>query len=141
MKIHPAVHDQDTQDASLSGELTRASQRLTPNEIRIIAYGISKLDPRAAISEDHRRVRLRVEDVQGDHALFLALQDACKSLMERKLTLTGRNSRGAKTSIMARWVDEAVYREGSIELKFSERITPYLLELTHTHLSALLSDR
>ena len=121
--------------------MVHASQQLSADEIRIIAYSISKLDPRAATAEEHRRVRLRVEDVQGDSALFYALQDACKSLVERKLTLSTRNSRGAKVSIMARWVDEAIYREGSVELKFSERITPYLLDLTHTNLRALLIDR
>ncbi|KAH0488900.1 MAG: hypothetical protein KVP17_001141 [Porospora cf. gigantea B] len=142
------VKHKGTPRVSMSNELTRSAHRLSLNEKRIIAYSISKLDSRAAISEAHRRVRIRVKDfindfeLHTDHSLYKKMQKSCTTLMDRKLTLFTMNSRGNKDSIEFRWVDEAIYTEGEgeIELKFSERIAPHLLELSNSFTSYHLAQ-
>lgn len=137
-----------TPRVSMSNELNRSAHQLSLNEKRIIALCMSKMDSRATISEDKRRVRIRVQDfmrffgLSTNHRIYSNMKKSCSDLMDRKLTLYSRSKEGVRKAIEFRWVDEAIYTEGEgvIELKFSQRVAPHLLELSSSFTSYYLAQ-
>ena len=108
-------------------ELIRASYRIPPNEQAIVLTAISKIDNEIS---DQVLYELSIQDLcnltgtplKHGYSMF---KQACFDLFERKITLTNGRKK------LTRWVQTIDYEDGagSIKLRFSHEILPYLTNI------------
>ncbi len=115
---------------SFGNDLIRATQRLNLSEKRILSAAISKLSPSMKVFPK-RGVRLRAGEYAETFDLDMTtayeqMESAANALFDREWSYTS-----GKLRIRRRWVHEIVYHkgEGWLEIHFSPKIAPYLLDL------------
>jgi len=108
--------------------LVEARYRLTVREQRIILMTISLLSPE---DEDIPTVKIRIKDLievleLDSHSFYDELKRTLKRLLSRVLEIPEENG-----YTLLHWVEVAKYLEGegTVELKISKELKPYLLKL------------
>jgi plasmid replication initiation protein len=110
-----------------SNNLIRARYNLTLNEQRIILYSVSLLDRE---KKDFDIVRFQVSDLTrlldttGER--YTEFRNIAKGLMSKALTINTKES-----ELVTSWLSSMEYirDEGIVELEFSKKLIPYLLQL------------
>ena len=108
--------------------LVEARYRLTIREQRLILMAISLLSPE---DEDIPTVKVRIKDLievleLDSHSFYDELKKTLKRLLSRVLEIQEENG-----YTLLHWVEVAKYLEGegTVELKISRELKPYLLKL------------
>jgi len=108
--------------------LVEARYRLTIREQRLILMAISLLSPE---DEDIPTVKIRIKDLievleLDSHSFYNELKKTLKRLLSRVLEIQEENG-----YTLLHWVEVAKYLEGegTVELKISKELKPYLLKL------------
>lgn len=132
-----------------SNSLISASYRLTIQEQRILLACMSQIDSKAGeeITDKHMYT-IRVSDIESlsgssSKSLYSDIKDAVNTLFERRVTLTSwPNGDGARKARITRWVQSVEYddKEGTVKLRFSTDIAPYLTNLSEQYTKYFLSD-
>ena len=112
-----------------ANELIEASYKLTTQEQRIILTMISKLDPWE--EKEFTTIRVYVKDfiemigVKGK-SKYKEIIDITKKLREKTVVINK-----AKSKLVVGWLSSAEYfpGKGYVELEFSPKMRPYLLQL------------
>lgn len=132
-----------------SNALIEASYRLSVNEQRIILGCIAQVRRDAPLT-DQQLYTVTAQDVAdlagiGVKTAYRDLKAAAERLFRREVTLheapNGKGGSGAKVRL-TRWVQEVVYEEdqGTVALRFSQPMVPYLSQLTEQFTRYALAD-
>lgn len=130
-----------------SNALVEASYRLSLYEQRIILACIAQVR-RNELLTDQQLYSVTAQQIAEITQTSLGtayqnLKAASERLFDRRVTLhEAPNGGGPATVRLTRWVQEVVYREttGSISLRFSNAMIPYLSQLTEQFTHYALSD-
>lgn len=110
-----------------SNKLIEARYDLNLNEQKIILYAVSKLDRN---KDKFNLLQLEVKEFTGlidtSPKRYSEIREVIKSMLDRKLIINTE-----KSELMMHWLSSAEYLKdsGIIELEFSEKLIPYLLQL------------
>ena len=113
-----------------SNYLIEASYKLTTQEQRIVLVLAAMVKPE---DEDFQPYRVRVQDFNAllevkNQAAYTEAKQITKKLLERVIIIKDLIS---NTELQIGWLSSAEYLEGSgyVELEFSPKLKPYLLNL------------
>jgi len=117
-----------------SNKLIEASYKLTLQEARIILLLTSMIQKD---DQEFNLVRIKVKDFVDfvgvkDKDAYRRVQDITDSLGDKSLIVRGINpNNNERTRLKMQWLASAEYFEGSgfVELEFSQKLKPYLLQL------------
>ena len=132
-----------------SNSLVAASYRLTTQEQRILLACISQVNPKQGEEvTDQVMYKIRVSDIEDlsgskSKSLYQDIKEAVDTLFERRVTLTSwPNGQGTRKARVTRWVQSVEYdeNEGSVQLRFSTDIAPYLTNLSEQYTKYSLSE-
>lgn len=130
-----------------SNALIEASYRLSLYEQRIILACIAQVRRNESLTDQqlYSVSAQQIAEMTGTSlgTAYQNLKAASERLFDRRVTLhEAPNGGGAPTVRLTRWVQEVVYREamGSISLRFSNAMIPYLSQLTEQFTHYVLSD-
>ena len=132
-----------------SNSLVAASYRLTIQEQRILLACISQVNPKQGEEiTDQVMYKIKVSDIEAlsgskSKSLYRDIKEAVDTLFERRVTLTcWPNGQGARKARITRWVQSVEYdeNEGSVQLRFSTDIAPYLTNLSEQYTKYSLSE-
>lgn len=123
-----------------SNDLIEASYRLNLYEQRLILFLMSKIK-----KEDvkFRKCIISVKEFAETYQLDLKntyheIKKTTKSLTEKSMTIKDKNN--PKNYIHISWLASASYINGILELEFSEKLSPYLLELKNNFSKYMLEE-
>lgn len=130
MKIYITLEGDEMRDNNLvvkSNELIQARYNLNLNEQKIILYAASLLD--------RDQERFNILQIQSSDFMkllgtskfrYTEIRELVSELMKKQVYI-----KTDKSELVANWVSSIEYitREGIIELEFSEKLIPYLLQL------------
>lgn len=130
-----------------SNALIEASYRLSVNEQRIILGCIAQVRRDAPLT-DQQLYTVTAQDVAnlagiGVKTAYRDLKAAAERLFRREVTLhEAPNGKGGAKVRLTRWVQEVVYQEdqGTVALRFSQPMVPYLSQLTEQFTRYALAD-
>lgn len=130
-----------------SNALIEASYRLSVNEQRIILGCIAQVRRDAPLT-DQQLYTVTAQDVAtlagiGVKTAYRDLKTAAERLFRREVTLhEAPNGKGGAKVRLTRWVQEVVYQEdqGTVALRFSQPMVPYLSQLTEQFTRYALAD-
>jgi len=132
-----------------SNSLVAASYRLTIQEQRILLACIAQVSPKNGEEiTDQVMYKIKVSDIEKlsgskSKSLYKDIKDAVDTLFERRVTLTSwPNGKGYRKARITRWVQSVEYddSEGSVLLRFSTDIAPYLNNLSEQYTKYSLSE-
>lgn len=132
-----------------SNSLVAASYRLSTQEQRILLACISQINPKNGDEiTDQVMYTVKVSDIESlsgskSKSLYKDIREAANALFERRVTLTSwPNGDGPRKARITRWVQSIEYddNEGSVKLRFSTDIAPYLTNLSEQYTKYCLSD-
>lgn len=119
--------------------LIEASYRLTSGEQRIILTLVSVIKPE---DEEFKKYRFKVKDFCTmleikNNRLYKDIKDITKDLMRKVFTI-----KKEKSTLQISWLSSVEYIEGEgiVELEFSPKLKPYLLQLKNRFTSYELKD-
>ena len=110
-----------------SNDLIEARYNLSLSEQKIILYAVSKLD---RSQENFEVMSLKVRDfaelLGTTKERYSEIRDIIRGLRKKELIINAQEG-----EIITGWVSSMQYmdKEGAIELEFSRKLTPYLLQL------------
>ncbi|SHH42490.1 replication initiation protein [Tepidibacter thalassicus] len=129
-----------------SNTLIEASYNLSTNEQRIILFLASKIQP---TDEEFRLMRFKIKDiidildVKGK-GIYSELQQATSDLISKTLTIitSYEDNPNKHKKLQVSWLASAEYleKEGIVELEFSSKLKPYLLQLKNRFTSYELKN-
>lgn len=108
-------------------DLINAKYKLTLNEQKIILYTVSKLD---RASDKFNIVELNIKDftnlIGTTAKRFTEIKEITDGLRNKDIEINSNNKK-----LISKWVASIEYMENSgiIEIEFSSKLTPYLLQL------------
>jgi len=130
-----------------SNALVEASYRLSVYEQRIILGCIAQVRRDQPLTDQqlYEVSAQQIADMTGTKlgTAYQNLKTASERLFRREVTLReAPNGGGSATVRLTRWVQEVVYREaqGTVALRFSQPIVPYLTQLTEQFTRYALAD-
>lgn len=130
-----------------SNALIEASYRLSVYEQRIILGCIAQVRRDAPLTDQHLYTvtAQEVADLAGIgvKTAYRDLKAAAERLFRREVTLhEAPNGKGGAKVRLTRWVQEVVYQEdqGTVALRFSQPMVPYLSQLTEQFTRYALAD-
>ena len=130
-----------------SNALIEASYRLSVYEQRIILGCIAQVRRDAPLTDQHLYTVTAQEIADlagiGVKTAYRDLKAAAERLFRREVTLhEAPNGKGGAKIRLTRWVQEVVYQEdqGTVALRFSQPMVPYLSQLTEQFTRYALAD-
>lgn len=132
-----------------SNSLVAASYRLTIQEQRILLACISQINLKQGEEvTDQVMYKVKVSDIETlsgskSKSLYQDIKEAVDTLFERRVSLNcWPNGGGARKIRVTRWVQSVEYdeNEGSVQLRFSTDIAPYLTNLSEQYTKYSLSE-
>ncbi|MGP5191932.1 RepB family plasmid replication initiator protein [Vreelandella alkaliphila] len=130
-----------------SNALIEASYRLTVYEQRILLGCIAQVRRDAPLTDQqlYTVTAQQVADMAGVglKTAYRHLKEASERLFDRRVTLhEAPNGVGGAKVRLTRWVQEVVYQEseGTVALRFSQPMVPYLSQLTEQFTRYALTD-
>ncbi|PCC20585.1 replication initiation protein [Halomonas sp. JB37] len=130
-----------------SNALIEASYRLTVYEQRILLGCIAQVRRDAPLTDQelYTVTAQQVADMAGVglKTAYRHLKEASERLFDRRVTLhEAPNGGGGAKVRLTRWVQEVVYQEdqGTVALRFSQPMVPYLSQLTEQFTRYALTD-
>lgn len=129
-----------------SNALIEASYRLSLYEQRIMLACIAQVRRDEPLSDQQLYVvsAQQIADMTGTKlgTAYQNLKAASERLFDRRVTLNEAPNGGGTKVRLTRWVQEIVYQEsmGSISMRFSTPMIPYLSQLTEQFTRYALSD-
>lgn len=131
-----------------SNAVIEASYRLSVMEQRIILAAISQIRRDQAVSDDvmyELDVKsLRELSKTKSKTIYADLKDAVNHLYERSIVIEKppNSFEGSLKKLKTRWIQSAIYSddEGTIKLRFSKDIIPYLNQLNSHFTSYTLAE-
>ncbi|MBK3457390.1 RepB family plasmid replication initiator protein [Pseudomonas sp. MF6754] len=130
-----------------SNALIEASYRLSLYEQRIMLACIAQVRRDEPLTDQklYTVSAQQIAEMTGTKigTAYQNLKAASERLFDRRVTLNeAPNGRGSSTVRLTRWVQEVVYQEamGSIAMRFSTSMIPYLSQLTEQFTRYALSD-
>lgn len=137
----------DTPLVYKANALVEASYRLSLYEQRIILGCIAQVRRDAPLT-DQQLYTVSAQQIAKDAGVsvdraYQHLKTASERLFRREVTLhEAPNGKGGAKVRLTRWVQEVVYQEdqGSIALRFSQPMVPYLSQLTEQFTRYALAD-
>ena len=114
-----------------SNDLIEASYRLSLNEQRLILYMASKIKKD---DSDFRIVKVAVKEFADTFGLdykniYKEMRKVTKSLTSKSISIKSHKSDKSDGYLHIAWLSSAEYINGTLELEFSEKMKPHLLEL------------
>jgi len=108
-------------------DLINAKYKLTLNEQKLVFYAITKIDrDRERFDLIDFNITEFTELLGTTNERFTEIREIAEGLMDKKIEIITENS-----IIITRWLDSIEYTRntGTIELEFSTKLIPYLLQL------------
>ena len=137
----------ETPQVYKSNALVEASYRLSVYEQRIVLACIAQVRRDEPLTDQHLYTvsAKQIADMTGTKigTAYQNLKVASERLFRREVTLyEAPNGTGGAKVRLTRWVQEVVYQEahGTVALRFSQSILPYLSQLTEQFTRYALSD-
>lgn len=123
-----------------SNDLIEASYRLNLNEQRLILFMMSKIKKEDV---EFRTCRISVKEFAETYNLNLKntyreIKQTTKTLTEKSMTIKDKNNQ--LNYIHISWLASASYIDGILELEFSDKLSPYLLELRDNFSKYMLGE-
>src|SRR5690554_1314436 len=131
-----------------SNAVIEASYRLSVMEQRVILAAISQIRRDQVVTDDvmYELNVSTLRELSGtkSKAIYTDLKDAVNHLYERSIIIEKQpnGSEGSAKKLKTRWIQSAIYSddEGTIKLRFSKDIVPYLNQLSSHFTSYALAD-
>lgn len=131
-----------------SNAVIEASYRLSVMEQRVILAAISQIRRDQVVSDDvmYELNVSTLRELSGtkSKAIYTDLRDAVNHLYERSIVIEKQpnGSEGSAKKLKTRWIQSAIYSddEGTIKLRFSKDIIPYLNQLNSHFTSYALAE-
>ena len=131
-KQYPIKYD-TTYRVVTANDLIKGRQKMTLREAQLLFIAISQVvyedkDFKTYVTTVPELARFMGID---ENSLYRDLESICTSLMQRviKIQIGGENAKGRKKWEIYHWVSSAKYDNGTLTIRLSEDIKPYLLEL------------
>lgn len=131
-KQYPIKYD-STYRVVTANDLIKGRQKMTLREAQLLFIAISQVvyedkDFKTYVTTVPELARFMGID---ENSLYRDLESICTSLMQRviKIQIGGENAKGRKKWEIYHWVSSAKYDNGTLTIRLSEDIKPYLLEL------------
>jgi len=126
------IQESGAQIAVVANQIVQARHKLDPRQQKVIAWAIGQI---ARDDTDFLTHRLSVAEfahltgAENDGRIYSQLESVTTSLLRSIVEL--RLQDGDRSRIKFQWLSECRYRdgEGCVDLRFHERLRPYLLEL------------
>lgn len=117
--------------AVVANQIVQARHRLDPRQQKVICWAIAQIARDDADLVTHTLSVTEFAKLIGSESgsLFKEMEAVTSSLLQEVLHI--RINEGDRQRVKFQWVSECVYRdgEGTVTIKFHERLKPYLLEL------------
>lgn len=125
-----------------SNDLIEASYKLSLNEQRLIIYMASKINKD---DTEFRTVRVSVKEFADTFELeyrniYKEIKKISKSLTSKSISVKSDKSSKNSDYLFISWLSSAEYINGVLELEFSAKMRPYLLELKNNFSKYKLGD-
>lgn len=125
-----------------SNDLIEASYKLSLNEQRLILYMASKINRE---DKEFRIVRVTVKEFADTFELdykniYKEIKKISKSLTSKSIYVKPPNSSKDSEYMFISWLSSVLYQNGVLELEFSSKLEPYLLELKNNFSKYQLGD-
>lgn len=132
-----------------ANDLIKGRQKMTLREAQLLAIAIAQV---VKEDSDLKTYTVTVPELAAfmgidTNSLYRDLEHICTSLMQRvvKIQIGGENAKGRKKWAIYHWISCAKYDSGTLTLRLSDEIKPYLLDLeayyTQTMLGTLMTFR
>ncbi len=120
------------QIAVVANQIVQARHRLDPRQQKVIAWAIGQI---ARDDREFMTHKLSVAEfahltgAENSGQIYRQMETVTSSLLQEVLHIKIQD--GDRRRVKFQWLSECVYRdgEGTVELRFHERLRPYLLEL------------
>lgn len=140
-KQYPIKYD-STYRVVTANDLIKGRQKMTLREAQLLFIAISQVvyqdkDFKTYVTTVPELARFMEID---ENSLYRDLENICTSLMQRviKIQIGGKNARGRKKWDIYHWVSSAKYDNGTLTIRLSDDIKPYLLELERNYAQPFL---
>jgi plasmid replication initiation protein len=140
-KQYPIKYD-STYRVVTANDLIKGRQKMTLREAQLLFIAISQVvyqdkDFKTYVTTVPELARFMEID---ENSLYRDLENICTSLMQRviKIQIGGKNARGRKKWEIYHWVSSAKYDNGTLTIRLSDDIKPYLLELERDYAQPFL---
>lgn len=125
-----------------ANDLIKGKQKMTLREAQLLYIAISQV---VYEDKDFKTYTTTVTDLAkfmgiDENSLYRDLENICTSLLQRvvKIQVGGENARGRKRWEAFQWINSAKYDNGTLTIRLSDDIKPYLLELESYYSQTLL---
>ena len=140
-KQYPIKYD-STYRVVTANDLIKGRQKMTLREAQLLFIAISQV---VYEDKDFKTYVTTVPELAkfmgiDENSLYRDLENICTSLMQRviKIQIGGKNARGRKKWDIYHWVSSAKYDNGTLTIRLSDDIKPYLLELERNYAQPFL---
>lgn len=140
-KQYPIKYDSNYRVVT-ANDLIKGRQKMTLREAQLLFIAISQVvyedkDFKTYVTTVPELARFMGID---ENSLYRDLESICTSLMQRviKIRIGGENAKGRKKWEIYHWVSSAKYDNGTLTIRLSDDIKPYLLELERNYAQPFL---
>ena len=132
-----------------ANDLIKGRQKMSLREAQLLFIAISQVVKEDTDFKTYTTTVPELARFMGidENSLYRDLEGICTSLMQKvvKIQVGGENARGRKKWEVFHWISSAKYDNGTLTLRLSDDIKPYLLELdsyySQTMLGTLMTFR
>lgn len=132
-----------------ANDLIKGRQKMSLRESQLLFIAISQVVKEDTDFKTYTTTVPELARFMGidENSLYRDLEGICTSLMQKvvKIQVGGENARGRKKWEVFHWISSAKYDNGTLTLRLSDDIKPYLLELdsyySQTMLGTLMTFR
>lgn len=138
---YPIKYD-STYQVVTANDIIKGKQKMTLREAQLLFIAISQV---VYEDKDFKTYTTTVPELAkfmgiDESSLYRDLESICTSLCKQvvKIQVGGENAKGRKKWEIFQWVNSAKYDNGTLTLRLSDDIKPYLLELDAYYSQSLL---
>lgn len=125
-----------------ANDLIKGKQKMTLREAQLLYIAISQVVYQDKEFKTYTTTVPELAKFMGidENSLYRDLKSICKSLLQRvvEIQVGGDNAKGRRKWEIFQWVNSAKYDNGTLTLRLSDDIKPYLLDLSSYYSQTLL---
>lgn len=130
------MSEKEKQIVEKSNNLIEAQYKLSLAEQRLIIMACMKLKENKTENENKNTVSFfmnemdEIFDSQINYDYYI---DLCRGLMKKQIKMIKNLDPKKKNNVEINWISSIEYNSGWIEIEFSEKLIPYLIELSDSY--------
>ncbi len=132
-KVYPLKLNYDY-SIELANDIIKGKQSMTNREAQLLYITLSNIVKQDKELKTYRTTVTELADFMGidPDSLYDDLKDICKKLRSRtvEVQIGGNNSKGKAKWKVFGWIDSAEYDRGTLTIRLSEALKPYVIALT-----------